>query len=69
MKFSVISVAMMVAVATVVVAVPLEKRDGPVLALPGPSETAGNYLSRLLTGLPLLGSLSSGLGLPEAKHN
>ncbi|PIA13605.1 hypothetical protein COEREDRAFT_94472 [Coemansia reversa NRRL 1564] len=69
MNFSAILVAMMVAVATVVVAVPLEKRDGPMLALPGESETAGNYLARLLSGLPLLGPLSPGVGLPQPKHN
>ncbi|KAJ2647241.1 hypothetical protein IW137_001425 [Coemansia sp. RSA 1287] len=46
-----------------------EKREGPVLALPGSGETAGNFLGRLLGPIPLIGSLPAGLGLPAPKPN
>ncbi|KAI8320649.1 hypothetical protein GQ54DRAFT_298507 [Martensiomyces pterosporus] len=48
-------------------AAPIDKRDGPVLALPGAGESAGKYLSRLITPIPLIGSLAVFLGLPPPK--
>ncbi|KAJ2633059.1 hypothetical protein H4R22_000779 [Coemansia sp. RSA 1290] len=50
-------------------ALPMQKRNGPVLALPGPGESLGNFLGRLLAPLPLLGALPSGLGLAPPKPN
>ncbi|KAJ2502226.1 hypothetical protein GGH96_001298 [Coemansia sp. RSA 1972] len=57
------------AVLAVAMGMPVMKREGPVLALPGSGETTGNFLSRLLGPIPLIGSLPAGLGLPPAKPN
>ncbi|KAJ2358567.1 hypothetical protein H4S01_006281, partial [Coemansia sp. RSA 2610] len=64
MKSVISFVALIVALAAVALSMPLVERDGPVLALPGPGETAGNFLGRLLGPIPLLGSVPAGLGLP-----
>ncbi|KAJ2450274.1 hypothetical protein EV183_004398 [Coemansia sp. RSA 2336] len=62
-------IAMAVLVMVGTMALPVDKRDGPVLALPGPGESLGNFLGRLFGPLPLLGALPAGLGLPPPKPN
>ncbi|KAJ2325149.1 hypothetical protein GGI00_005124 [Coemansia sp. RSA 2681] len=73
MKFQSSSPLLLVLVAftTMVCAIPttvaVEKRDGPVLALPEAGETTGAYLGRLISPMPLIGGLAGFLGLQAPK--
>lgn len=45
---------------------PVKREEQPMIAIPAPGEPIGNYLSRLIGPIPLVGGLTALIGLPPS---